>query len=77
VETTAMEQGEFLVGAGAAAQIFDREGVVVELSTEHADYFSKRLVAIRAFERLALAVYRPESFVYGQFAAGASPSINI
>lgn len=76
VETTVMAEGEFLVGAGAAAQIFDREDVVVELSTEHADYFSKRLVAIRAFERLALAVYRPESFVYGQFAMGTSPSIN-
>jgi HK97 family phage major capsid protein len=54
VETTVMPEGEFLVGAGAGAQVFDREESAVEVSTDHADYFVRNLVAIRAEERLAL-----------------------
>lgn len=67
IETTAINPGEFLVGAGSAAQVFDREETMIELSTEHADYFARGLLAIRAYQRLALAVYRPESFVHGSF----------
>ncbi|MGE6740251.1 phage major capsid protein [Allorhizobium pseudoryzae] len=69
IETTAIPAGEFLVGAGAAAQVFDREQASVEISTEHADYFAKNLVAIKGYERLALAIYRPEAFIHGEFAA--------
>jgi len=76
IETTAMSAGEFLVGSTMGAQVFDREDAAVEVSTEHDDYFTKNLVAIRAEERLALAVYRPESYVYGQFELGESPTIN-
>lgn len=68
VETTAVSEGEFLVGAfNIAAQVFDREDAAIEVSTEHDDFFVKNLVAIRAEERLALAVFRPESFVHGSF----------
>lgn len=68
VDTTVMNEGEFLVGAFArAAQIFDRWQARVEVSTENADDFEKNLVSIRAEERLALAIYRPESFVHGEF----------
>lgn len=70
VETTAMPEGQFLVGATMGAQVFDREDAVVEVSTEHDDFFTKNLVAIRAEERLALAVNRPECFVHGQFELG-------
>jgi HK97 family phage major capsid protein len=42
-----------------AAQIFRHGGIRVEASNSHADFFIKNLVAIRAEERLALAVYRP------------------
>lgn len=68
VDTTVLAEGEFLVGAFArAAQIFDRWQARVEVSTENADDFEKNLVSIRAEERLALAIYRPESFVHGEF----------
>lgn len=61
-------QGKFLTGAfQAAAQIFDREDANVVISTENADDFEKNMISIRCEERLALAVKRPEGFVYGDF----------
>jgi HK97 family phage major capsid protein len=65
-ETQAMAAGTFLTGAfNLAAQIFDRMQIEVMLSTENEDDFIKNMVTIRAEERLALAVYRPEAFVTG------------
>ncbi|WP_075208488.1 phage major capsid protein [Klebsiella michiganensis] len=70
VETQAMVQNNFLTGAfNMAAQIFDRMDIEVLLSTENEDDFIKNMVTIRAEERLALAVYRPEAFVTGNVTA--------
>ncbi|MBM5556180.1 phage major capsid protein [Klebsiella quasipneumoniae] len=66
-------QGKFLTGAfNAAAQLFDREDANVVISTENADDFEKNMISIRCEERLALAVKRPEAFIYGSFTVPAS-----
>lgn len=68
-------QGKFLTGAfNAAAQLFDREDANVVISTENADDFEKNMISIRCEERLALAVKRPEAFIYGSFTAPGSGS---
>ncbi|ETF08344.1 phage major capsid protein [Pseudomonas moraviensis] len=64
--------GKFLTGAfQTGAQIFDREDANVVISTENADDFEKNMISIRCEERLALAVKRPEAFIYGTFATPA------
>jgi HK97 family phage major capsid protein len=61
--TPSIVAGTALVGAfSSQAQIFRKGGIRVEASNSHQDYFVKNLVAIRAEERLALAVYRPGAF---------------
>lgn len=63
VVVTQAIQGQILIGAfRTAAQLFRRGGLSVEASNSHSDYFVKNLTAIRAEERLGLAVYRPQAF---------------
>jgi len=69
VDTTAMADEQFLVGAfGAGAQLYDREAVSVTVSSENGQNFEQGIVTFRADERLALEVPRPESFVVGTWA---------
>lgn len=63
VTTPTIVANTALVGDfGGSAQVFRKGGIRVEASNSHQDYFVKNLVAIRAEERLALAVYRPAAF---------------
>lgn len=63
VVTPAQVAASAFVGAfQMGAQVFRKGGIRVEASNSHQDFFIKNLVAIRAEERLALAVYRPSAF---------------
>jgi HK97 family phage major capsid protein len=62
-QTTAITAGTALVGAFRPwAEVIRRQGITVELSSEHSTFFVERKVMILAYERLALAVYRPSAF---------------
>ena len=66
VATQAMTVDKFLTGAfQMGAQLFDRWVARVEVATENEDDFIKNLLTILAEQREALAVYRPEAFIYG------------
>ena len=68
VATQAMAVDKFLVGAfRLGAQIFDRWRARVEIATENEDDFVHNRVTMLCEERLALAVYRPEAFIFGDF----------
>lgn len=69
VPTTNIAAGTFLVGTGnpIATEIRDRMEMQIEVATEHSDFFTKNLVAVRAEKRLALITRRPGSFVSGSF----------
>lgn len=73
VESDGMSTGNFMTGAfRMAATLFDREEAAILLSTEDQDNFVRNLVTILAEERLALAVTRPQAFVFGGFPAGST-----
>jgi HK97 family phage major capsid protein len=61
VTTNAIENTG-LVGAFNQAQVYRRSGIAIAISTENEDYFIYNKLAVRAEERLALAVYRPAAF---------------
>lgn len=68
VETTAVAQGDFLLGNWSmAATLWDRRQANIRVSDSHADLFVKNGVAILGEERVALTVQRPSAFVKGSF----------
>jgi HK97 family phage major capsid protein len=68
IATPAMTAGDFLVGNFAlGATVYDRMGVEVLISTENVDDFERNLATMRAEERVAIAVKRPQAFIKGTF----------
>jgi HK97 family phage major capsid protein len=60
--TATIGAGTALIGSTSGAQVWRKGGISVDASNSHSDYFQRNLVALRAEERLALAVYRPAAF---------------
>lgn len=64
VVSKSVKQGKPIAGAWKmGAQWFLREGLQIETSTSHKDYFQRNLLAVLFEERMALAVYRPIAFL--------------
>lgn len=69
IANTAITSGDFLVGDFAlGVQLFDRLQSSIRFFEQDQDNAIKNLVTVVAEERLALPVYRPTAFVYGNFA---------
>ena len=70
VQTAAMAENDYLIGSfGLGAQLWDREQTEVRIG-EPNDYFLRNMQAVLAEERIALTIYRPESFVRGTLTGG-------
>lgn len=69
VVSSVVGAGTALVGTSSAAQVWRRGGVTVEATNSNESDFITNLVAIRAEQRLALAVYRPGAFTEVRFNA--------
>jgi HK97 family phage major capsid protein len=66
IQTVGMTADTFAVGNFAqACTVYEREGVIVEMSDSDSDNFTKNLITIRAERRLALATERPAAIIGG------------
>lgn len=70
ITTTAMHVDSALLGAfNMACTVWDREEANMRMSDQHADFFTKNMVATLIEERIALTVQRPKSLVTVSFDA--------
>jgi HK97 family phage major capsid protein len=70
VASPVMASGTFLVGDFLqAATIYSRLEKELTISSEHADFYTRNLLAVRAEERIALGINVPGAMVYGSFGA--------
>lgn len=65
VSSNAIPLGTVIVMSRMAATVYNREGVIVEMSESDADNFTKNLITIRAERRLMLAVEIPAAIRAG------------
>ncbi len=66
IASNAVTADTVLVGAfRLAATLYNRDGVVIEMSDSDSDNFTKNLITIRAERRCMLAVERPAAIRYG------------
>jgi HK97 family phage major capsid protein len=64
IRTRGMETGKALVGAWRqGATVLDRSAAQIEIGNQHSTYFVENKVAVRAEERVGLAVDHPNYFV--------------
>lgn len=70
VETTAIQDDDFLVGAfRQASTIYDRMNATLRMADQHADFFITNMTVILIESRVALVIWRPNAFVAGSFEA--------
>lgn len=68
VESAGMTAGDFLAGGfRIGATLWDREQITVRIAEQHADFFTRNMVALLVEERIMLTVERPKAFVKGTF----------
>jgi len=68
VVSTAINAGDFLLGNSTmACALYDKEEASIRVTDSHSDFFIRNKTVILAEERLALAIFRPESLVFGRF----------
>ena len=61
--TSNINSGTMLLGNfSQGAQLWRKGGINVSASNSHSDFFKRNQTAIRAEERLALTIYRPQAF---------------
>ena len=66
--TTAVPVGQFFVGNfGQYTMVHDRMQAQIAISTEHADYFIRNMIAVLAEERITLTVHRNDAVLTGSF----------
>lgn len=68
LETTAITEGDFLVGDfRLGATLWDRKQALVKFSDSHGSNFVQNIITVVFEERLAQTVERANAFVYGNF----------
>jgi HK97 family phage major capsid protein len=65
VTCAAMAENQFLCGDFSQCVLRVRQDVTVDVSTEHSDFFTRNMIAIRAEQRVALVTYSGAAFVKG------------
>jgi HK97 family phage major capsid protein len=67
-KSTAIAADTFLTGTfDRGAQLLNREGLSIDVSFEDGENFKKNLVTFRVEERLAMPIYHPSGFIFGDF----------